>query len=115
VEILVRQDFTPAEVKQARLAASEYRKKQATSGAENVLNLTDLKKSVVLCDSHARKLHKKHGYRLHPEIPRVLGRCDVCQAYGPGRFFVDEATWLESRKSMEKYRRALEYGRIVSG
>ena len=115
VDFLVKRDFTAADVRKARLEGSEYRKKRATSGAENVLNMAELKQAVILCDSHARKLHQKHGYRLHPEHSNVIGRCDVCQMYGASRLFVDEKTWLEAMKAKEKFRAALEYGRIVSG
>lgn len=115
VDFLVKRDFTPADVKKARLEGSEYRKKRATSGASNLLNMTDLKKSVFLCDSHARAFHGKHGYRPHPEHPRVIGRCDVCQMFGPAIFYLSEAEWLEAMKAKEKFRAAREYGSIVSG
>jgi hypothetical protein len=115
VEILVKRDFTQADVRAARLAASEFKKSKATSGADNVLNMTDLKKSVILCDSHARKLHRKHGYRLHPEHSNVIGRCDVCQRYGAARLFLNEADWLVAMKALEKFKRAIEYATIVSG
>lgn len=115
MDIIVRQDFTAADVKKAELDASEFRKGKSTSAASNVLNLTDLKKSVVLCDSHARKFNGKHPYRMHPEHQRVIGRCDYCQVWGNGFFFLDEASWLEAVKAMEKYRRNLEYATVVSG
>lgn len=117
MEILVRQNFTEADRKKAEIDASEYRKSKAASGASNLLDLTDLKKSVVLCDSHARKFGHRKGfpYRLHPEHSRVIGRCDVCQAWGPGRFFLNEPDWLQAVKALEKWRRGLEYAAIVSG
>lgn len=116
MDILVRQNFTAADARKADLKSSEYRKKKSTSGVSNLLDMTDLKKSVVLCDSHARKFHKdRFPYRLHPEHSRVIGRCDVCQAWGPGRFFLNLVDWEQSVRAMEKYRRGLELATIVSG
>lgn len=114
-EFLIKRDFTAQDVKKARLAASEYRKNRVTSGAENVLNMADLKQTVILCDSDARKLHRKHGYRLHPEHSRVIGRCDFCQQYGQALLFLDEKSWLQAVKAKEDFKRAIEYARIVSG
>lgn len=115
MDILVRQDFTQADVTKARLDAMEFRKGKKTSGASNVLNLTDLKKSVILCDTDKRKFNwRAHGYRVAPEHSRVIGRCDVCQAWGNGWLYLSEELWLEKFKAAEKFRRALEYASIVS-
>jgi hypothetical protein len=78
--------------------------------------MTDLKKSVFLCDSDARRFNwRHHGYRRHPEYARVIGRCDVCQQFGPALFYLSEPEWVKAHAAKEKYRRAVEYARIVSG
>jgi hypothetical protein len=115
MDILVRQDFTREDIKQARLDGMEFRKGKKTSGASNVLNMTDLKKSVILCDTHQRKFGKgKHGYKLAHEHSRVIGRCDVCQAWGNGWLYLSEELWLSQFKAAERFKRALEYATIVS-
>jgi len=116
MEILVRQNFTEKDAKEARLAAAEFRKGSSTSGASNVLNMTDLKKSIILCDTHVRKFNwRSHGYRRAPEHARVIGRCDVCQAWGSGWLYLDEQLWLEKYRAAEKFKRALEYATVISG
>jgi hypothetical protein len=114
VDILVTQGFTEVDAKKADLKRAEYRKSRATSEVSNLLNFVDLKKSVVLCESHVRRFNlKSHGYRLHPTYSRVNGMCDVCQQLGPGRMFQPEAEWLETMKRLEQIKRDREYASIV--
>lgn len=116
MEILVRQSFTEADAKKADLARAEYRKNKFTSGTSNLLNFIDLKRSLILCDTHARKFNAAaHHYKRHPnkELYRVQGACDVCQQHTLGIFLIHEAEWIEERKKEEKWKRALEYATIV--
>lgn len=115
MDILVRQNFTEADAKKARLDAAEFRKSKATSEVSSLLSFIDLKKSVILCDSHVRKFNAAaHHYKAHPEFSRVIGNCDVCQQRVLGRFFVHEQEWITLRKAQEKFKRSLEYAAIAS-
>jgi hypothetical protein len=116
MEIIVRQNFTAADAKKADLTRAEFRKSKATSEVSNLLNLIDLKRSIILCDTHARKLNAKaHNYKRHPnrQFFRVCGNCDVCQQHTLGVFLIHESEWVEAAKQEEKWRRAREYATIV--
>lgn len=120
VEILVRQDYSPQQIKQAELAATEYRKNRFTSGAAQVDDLIALGKALLLCDSHARKFWP-HGakaakYERHPSpnLRRVTGHCDVCNIPSLASLFVSAKDALEHRRLWEKARRDMEYGTFVT-
>lgn len=112
--IIVKKDFTEKDIREARLAGAEYRKNKSTSKAAHVLSMTDLKRSVILCDQDQRKFEGQHPYRLHPAHSRVTGRCDYCNEFGAAWLYLCEEDWLEQVKLHEKFKRALEYATIVS-
>lgn len=116
MDILVRRGFTQADAKRADLSRAEYRKSKATSEVSNLLNHIDCKRSIILCDEHARKFNgKAHGYKRHPNksLYRVMGNCDVCQQRTTGLFFVHESEWIVAAKQEEKWKRAVEYATMV--
>ncbi len=116
MEIIIKHDFSPAEEKAAALKASEFRKSKYTSEVSSLLNVIDLKQSIILCDDHARKFNAAaHHYRVHfsKNFRRVIGNCDVCQQRTKGLFFVHEEQWLADKKTEEIYRIAREYATIV--
>lgn len=117
MEILVRQNFTAEDAKKADLERAEFRKGRATSEVSSLLNFIDLERSIILCDTHARKFDARaHRYRRSPneKLYRVFGNCDVCQQRTLGVFLIHESQWLEERKREEKFKRALEYGKLIS-
>lgn len=116
MDILVRQGFTDADAKKADLTRAEWRKGRFTSDVTNLLNHIDCKRSIILCDEHARKFNGRvHQYKRHPNrsLYRVIGNCDVCQQRTLGLFFVHESEWLVAMKQEEKWKRAREYATLV--
>lgn len=116
MEIYISHKYSDAEVKDASLKASEFRKNRYTSDVSSLLNVIDLKQSIILCDDHARKFNAAaHHYRVHfsKKFQRVIGNCDVCQQRTTGAFFVHIEQWLADRKIEEAYRVAREYATIV--
>ena len=114
--IIVKQNFSAADEKAAALKASEFRKSRATSEVSSLLNVIDLKQSLILCDDHARKFNAKaHHYRVHfsKKFSRVIGNCDVCQQHTLGQFFVHEEQWAADKRREEQDRARLEYATIV--
>ena len=62
-----------------------------TSGSY-VLDLVDLKKTVVLCDLCRRKFNARaYRYVQHYTIPRVQGQCDACKRIGINDMYVHES------------------------
>ena len=117
MDILVRNQYTPRQVLQARLKSMEFRPNPHTSGCANLDNMVALGKSVILCDSHVRKFNARTArYRAHPDpkLRRVIGRCDVCKQFGLSFLFLNEKDALEEHKKLEKFKRALEYATIVT-
>lgn len=83
MDIIVKQDFSAADVKKADVARAEYRKSAATSKASNVLDMADTKSTVLLCSDHVRQFAspavlRKYGYRQMKRFPYVQGTCDYC-------------------------------------
>ena len=116
--ILVRKDYTAAEIKRAQLARDEFRPNRYTSGSANLDDMIALRKAVILCDSHARKFKPRAAhYELHPakNMRRVQGNCDVCKMYGLASLFLHESLALDERRKWERYRIALEYGTLYRG
>lgn len=115
MQILIKQDFSPADIKKADLKRAEFRKNKATSEVSNLLNFIDLQRSIILCDDHTRKFNAAaYRYRPHPQFSRVFGNCDVCQQRVLGRFFLPESQWIDAMKQQERLRRDREYATIVS-
>ena len=117
MDILVRNQYTPRQILQARLKSMEFRRNRTTSGSANLDNQTALGKSVILCDSHVRKFNFKSArYRPHPDpkLRRVVGNCDVCKQFGLSFLFLNEVSALEEHKKLEKFKRALEYATIIT-
>ena len=117
MDILVRNQYTPRQVLQARLKSMEFRPNRYTSGSANLDNMVALGKSVILCDTHVRKFNARTArYRAHPDpkLRRVIGRCDICKQFGLSFLFLNEKDALEEHKKLEKFKRALEYATIVT-
>jgi len=117
MEILVRQDFTPEQIKKAELAQAEFRRNRFTSGVAHLDDLISLGKAVILCDSHTRKFNAKAAhYERHPagNLRRVWGNCDHCKTPALTTLFVCERDAVEHRRNWEKARLSREYGTIVS-
>lgn len=116
MEILVRRDYTPRQIKQAELKRDEFRPSRYTSGSANLDNQIALKMAVILCPDHARRFSPKQArYRAHPDtkMRRVTGNCDVCKQFGPAYLFLNEQSAYEEQKKLERFKRALEYGALV--
>ena len=111
--IIVPQKWTPQQIKRAEAKANEYKfNTRYRSGSANLDNMIALNKAVILCPDHTRKFSpKKARYRAHPDkqLRRVLGNCDVCQAFGLSNLFLNEKDALEEQRKLEKFRSAIEY------
>lgn len=120
VEILVRQNYSPQEIKRAAVARSEFRRNRFTSGSAHLDDLITLGKAIVLCDSHARKFWPRAAraakYERHPDhnLRRVIGNCDVCNTPGLASLFVCGHDAVEHRRNWEKAKRDMEYSTFVS-
>lgn len=118
MEVLVRRNYTPRQIKRAELARTEFRRNPYTSGSANLDNMIALAKAVILCGDHTRKFNARAAhYELHPatNMRRVVGNCDVCKMCGPAALFLPESLALEERKKWERYRVAIEYGNLYRG
>lgn len=103
-------------MKRAELKRDEFRKNPYTSGCANLDNMIALDKAVILCPDHTRKFSPKAArYSAHPDkkLRRVLGNCDVCQQFGLSNLFLCEKDAQGEREKVERFQRALEYGRLV--
>ncbi len=117
MDILIRNQYTPAQVRQAVLKSMEYKHGRYTSGSANLDNMIATGKSVILCDTHVRRFNPKQArYRAHPDkkLRRVIGNCDVCRQYGLSFLFLNEKDAMEEQRKLEKFHRALEYATIVT-
>ena len=75
-DILVRGDYSPAEVKRAELKRAEFRRNPYTSGSAHLDDMITLGKAILLCDQHARKFSLKSArYEVHaaPNMRRSSG------------------------------------------
>ena len=117
MEILVRQNYTPGQVKRAELKRDEFQPNRYTSGSANLDDMIACGKAVILCDSHTRKFSPKAAkYRAHParHLRRVFGYCDVCKQNGLSFLFLNEIDAFEEQKKLERFQRAIEYGHLVT-
>ena len=118
MDIIVKKDFTVADIREAREKAAAFRKSKHTSAASNVLNFLDQKKAVVLCEPHAKKFApdaRTHGYYRQREYPYVNGDCDCCGMFGRAQLFLHEDLLNQAWATREKQRRDREYATIVNG
>lgn len=120
MEIVVKKDFTPTDLKRARHAAAVFRVSRATSAVTNVLDQVDLGKTIILCDDHVhqfadKKTLTRYGYRQITDYPYVMGNCDYCKVFGKSQAFLREDNFAEVWRTKEQRRQDHEYAAIVSG
>lgn len=127
MDILVKQDFTQKDAKQADLKRALYRKPKATSMVSNVMNVADLGNTVTLCDDHVKQFAtpavlSKYGYRQADAVPTALGlypyvmaNCDYCQDHGRCTMFIHESVFSKVWKTKEQRRRDREYATAIRG
>ena len=118
IDLLIKKDFTPTDIRQARLKAAEFKRSKATSAASNVLNFADLRQTVILCDDHERAFRshaKRDGYYRQQEYPFVMGNCDYCKIFGRSQLFIHETVLKQVWITREQDRRCREYATIVTG
>lgn len=117
MEILVPQKYSVRQIKRAETKRVEFRPSRYTSGCANLDNMVELKKAVILCETHNRKFSPKAAkYLAHPDkrMRRVLGNCDVCRQFGLSFLFLNEKDADEERRKLERFNRALEYSRLLT-
>lgn len=117
MEILIPQKYSAKQIKDADTKRSEFRPNRYTSGSANLDDMIELKKAVILCDDHSRKFSPKAArYRAHPDkrLRKVFGNCDVCKQFGLSSLFLNEKDAFDEQKKLERFQRALEYGRLVT-
>lgn len=118
MDIIVKKDFSVADIREARLKAAEYKRPKATSAASNVLDFADLKKTVVLCSDHFRAFRstaRKNDYYEQREYPFVMGNCDYCKAFGRSQMFIHESVLKLVWNTRDQERRDREYATVVNG
>lgn len=118
MEILIPQQYTRRQINAAETKRVEFRPSRYTSGSANLDNMIALRKAVILCDTHTRKFEpKKAKYRAHPDkaMRRVIGNCDVCKQIGLSSLFLNEVDAYGEQKKLERFKRAIEYGQLVTG
>lgn len=120
MEIIVKKDFTVADIKQARAKAAEFRKSRATSAASNVLNMADLGKTVVLCEDHTKQFAtpavlSKYNYRRSEAYPQVVAHCDYCQINGPCALFEHLSVYAQVLRTRAQRRADYEYSTLCTG
>ena len=96
----------------------EFKPSRYTSGSANLDNMIALNKAVILCPPHARKFTPKQArYMAHPDkkLRRVMGRCDVCNETGLSFLYLNLKDAEAEQRKLEKFKRALEYGRFYTG
>jgi hypothetical protein len=118
--IIVKQDFSDADIRKANLAATEFRASKTTSRVANLSDQVDLGKVVILCEDHVRQFAspqvlRKYGYRQMIDYPHVMGNCDYCKVFGKSQMYMREDVFAQSWRTKEQKRRDLEYSTIVSG
>ncbi len=120
MEIIVKRDFSQADVTEAKLAAARFRKAKATSAVSNVLNVADLGNTVLLCSDHVRQFAtpavlNKYNYRHVVDYPYVMGNCDYCQLHTRCSIFIHLSLFGQVLKTKEQRRRDYEYAAICRG
>lgn len=116
--ILIRNSYTPQQVKLAETKAAEFKPTRYTSGCANLDNMVALKKCVLLCVVHNRKFNPVAArYKLHPnkKLRRVFGRCDVCQEDGLSFLYLNEVDAEAEHRKIELFNRSIEYSRHLNG
>jgi hypothetical protein len=116
--IIVKKDFTATDIREARMKAAEHRRSKATSGATNVLDFSDLKKTVVLCDDHFRAFRstaRKNDYYEQREYPYVMSNCDYCKIFCRCQMFIHESVLKQVWNTRDQDRRDREYATVVNG
>ena len=117
MEVLVRREYSPQEVRLADVKRAEFRRNRYTSGSAHLDDMIELQKALVLCDSHAMKFKPQAAhYELHPakNMRRVQGNCDVCQEFGAATLFLHESQAVDERRKYDNYRRCSEYAHVVA-
>lgn len=117
MDILVAKKYTTQEVRKAELKRDEFVHGRYTSGSANLDNMIALGKAVILCGAHARKFNPVAArYCPHPaaNMKQVVGACDVCRTVGLSSLFLNEVDAFAERRKAEHFRRAYEYGSIVT-
>lgn len=117
MEIIVRKDYTPGAIELAKLKSAEFRRNRYTSGSAHLDDMIELRKAIILCESHARKFKPRQAhYELHPaqNMRRVQGNCDVCRIFGLATLYLHASQALDERRKYEKHKRALEYAHVVA-
>lgn len=118
MDILVRQDYSPQQIRREQLREQEFRRNRYTSGSANLDDMIALGKAVILCGVHVRRFSPKAArYLAHPskKLRRVNGCCDICNAFDLCFLFLNEKDALEERMKVEKYNRVSEYGIHYNG
>lgn len=118
MDILVPQKYTARQVSRAETKRVEFKPNRYTSGCANLDDMVALNKAVILCPTHNRRFEPRLAhYRPHPDkkMRRVFGRCDVCQQHGLSFLYLNEKDADEEHKKVELFKRALEYGKFITG
>jgi hypothetical protein len=118
VEIIVKQDFSEADVKKADLIRSEFRKSKATSNVTNVLDDADSYRTVILCDDHVRafahpRVLSKYGYRQMTDFPFIRGNCNYCGLFTNCQVFSHESVFNDVWRTRDEQRRDAATATIV--
>lgn len=117
MEILVPRKYTVKQIKRAELKRDEFRPNRYTSGCANLDDMVACRKAVILCETHNRKFSPKAAkYRAHPDkrMRKVFGNCDVCKQFGLSFLYLNEADAEIEHRKLERFKRALEYGHLVT-
>ncbi len=119
MDIVVKKDFTPNDLREARLAAAAFKPSRHTSNVTNVLDQVDCGKTILLCDDHVRQFASpavlsKYGYRQVTDYPHVIGNCDYCKIHGKCQLFLREDNFAEVWRTKEQQRRDREYAAICN-
>ena len=120
MEILVPQKYTVKQVKRAEAKRDEFKPSRYTSGCANVDDMVATGRAVILCETHSRKFSpEKARYRRHPDkafFKGIRGACDWCKAQsGLAFLYLNERDAFEEERKAQKFQRALEYGRLITG
>jgi hypothetical protein len=117
-QVLVRHTYTKRQIDRAEMKRTEFRPGRYTSGSANLDDMVELGKAVILCDADTRKFSPKAArYRAHPDknLRRVQGACDVCRQFGLSFLFLNERDAHAEHKKLERFKRAVEYGQLITG
>jgi hypothetical protein len=120
MEILIKKDWTAAEIKKENLKAGEFQANKSTSNVSNVLDMADLGKTVLLCKDHVKQFAtpavlSKYGYRKMTDYPYVIGNCDYCKVNGQAQLFLREDDFNSVWLTKEQQRKDREYAGICQG